>query len=87
MRPETPADAGRATPPPRQSLVPSGAGKSPSFLRGGNTSSGRAAPKPTNIRAEEEFFTPLDYQDTDASDMGAGSDVVGRSKPLVPPVQ
>jgi hypothetical protein len=87
MRPETPADAGRATPPPRQSPVPSGAGKSPSSLQGGNTSSGRATPKPTNSRAEEEFFSPPDHQDTGASDMGAGSDVAGRSEPLVPPVQ
>ncbi|KAK1651342.1 hypothetical protein QYE76_069147 [Lolium multiflorum] len=87
MRPETPADTVRATPPPRQSPVPSGAGKSPSSLRGSNTSSGRAAPKPTNSRTEEEFFSPPDYQDTDASDMGVGSDVVERSEPLVPPVQ
>jgi hypothetical protein len=59
MRPETPADARRASPPPRKSPVPSGAGKSPSSLRGGNTSFERAAPKPTNSRAEEDFFSPL----------------------------
>jgi hypothetical protein len=87
MRPVTPADAGRATPPLRQSLVPLSAGKSPSSLRGGNTRSGHAAPKPANSRAEEEFFSPPDYQDTGASDMGAGLDAAERSEHLVPPVQ
>jgi hypothetical protein len=87
MRPETPADARRATPPPRQSPVPSCAGTSPSSLRGGNTSLGRAAPKPTNSHAEEEFFSPPDHQDTGASDMGAGLDAAGWSESLVPPVQ
>jgi hypothetical protein len=87
MRPETPDDIGRATPPPRQSPAPSGAGKAPSSPRGGKTSSGRVAPKPTNSRAEEDFFSPPDYEDTGASNMGAGSDVAGWSEPLVPPVQ
>ncbi|KAK1625832.1 hypothetical protein QYE76_000147 [Lolium multiflorum] len=85
MRPETAEEAGRSSPPPRQSPAPSGAGKAPSSLRGGKTSSGCAAPKPTHSRAEEDFFSPPAPEDTGASNMGAGSEDAGRSEPLVPP--
>jgi hypothetical protein len=87
MKPEASADSGRASPPPPQSPVPSGAGKSPSSLWGGTTSSGRVAPKPTNSRAEDELASPPDQQHTGASHMGAGSKDVGPSEPLVPPVE
>jgi hypothetical protein len=87
MRPETPADSRQTSPPPQQSPVPSGAGVSPSSLRGGTTSSGLAAPKSPHHRAEEELTFPPYQQDTGASHMGTDSEDVGRPEPLVPPVQ
>nr|XP_051201858.1 uncharacterized protein LOC127315405 [Lolium perenne] len=86
MRPETAKDAGRATPPPQQSPAPSSAGKAPSSPRGGKTSSGRAAPKSKHHRTEEDLTSPPEYEDTGASNMGAGSEEVVQSEPLVPPV-
>ncbi|KAK1625911.1 hypothetical protein QYE76_000226 [Lolium multiflorum] len=85
MRPETAEETGRSSPPPRQSPASSNAGKAPSSLRGGKTSSGCAAPKPTHSRAEEDFFSPPELEDNGASNMGAGSEEAGRSEPLVPP--
>jgi hypothetical protein len=35
---------------------------------------------------EEDFTSPPEYEDTGASNMGAGSEDAGRSEPLVPPV-
>ena len=85
MRPETPEDAAR-TSPSRASLVPSGAGKSPASSRGGNTSAGLAAPETSHHRAEEDFSSPPEAEDTGASNIGAGSEDTGRAEPLVPPV-
>jgi hypothetical protein len=86
MRPEASEDAAKTSLPRPASPVPSGADKSPSSLRGGNTSSGRVAPNPPDLRAEEEFISSLEPQDTGASNMGAGTENIGRSEPLVPPV-
>ncbi|KAK1625829.1 hypothetical protein QYE76_000144 [Lolium multiflorum] len=86
MRPEGSEDAARASPPPQPSPVPSGAGKSPASSRGGNTSAGRAAPETSHHRAEEDFFSPPEAEDTGASNIGAGSEDTGRAEPLVPPV-
>ncbi|KAK1686252.1 hypothetical protein QYE76_047100 [Lolium multiflorum] len=86
MRPEVSADAARTSPPPQASPVPSGAGKSPASSRGGNASAGRAAPEASHHRAEEDFFSPPEAEDTGASNIGAGSEDTGRAEPLVPPV-
>lgn len=86
MRPEGSEGAARASPPPQPSPVPSGAGKSPASPRGGNTSAGRAAPESTDHRAEEDFFSPPEAQDTGANNIGAGTEDAGRAEPLVPPV-
>ncbi|KAK1686025.1 hypothetical protein QYE76_046873 [Lolium multiflorum] len=85
MRPEAFEGAARTSPPPQVSLVPSGAGKSPASPRGGNTSLGRAAPEPPNSRAEEDFTSPPDVEDTGASNIGAGSEDAERTEPPVPP--
>jgi hypothetical protein len=85
MPPEASEDPAR-TSPPQPSPARSGDGKAPSSLRGGKTNSGCAAPNPTNSRAEEDFISPPDFEDTGASNMGAGSEDVGRPEPLVPPV-
>ncbi|KAK1602244.1 hypothetical protein QYE76_071966 [Lolium multiflorum] len=53
---------------------------------GGTTSSGRAAPTPPDLRAEEKIASPPETQDTGASNMGAGKEPSGRAEPLVPPV-
>jgi hypothetical protein len=84
MRPETAEDAERATPPPHTSPARSGAGKAPSSPRGGKTSSGRAAPKKKHLRAEEDTSSPPEYEDTSASNMGAGLEETGRPEPQVP---
>ncbi|XP_071682650.1 uncharacterized protein [Lolium perenne] len=86
MRPEGSEGAARASPPPRPSPVPSGAGKSPASPRGGNTSAGRAAPELSDHRAEEDFSSPPEAQDTGAINIGAGTEDAGRAEPLVPPV-
>ena len=86
MRPEASEDTSRASPPPQPSPVPSGAGKSPASSRGGNTSAGRAAPEPSDHRAEEDLVSPPEAQDTGASNIGVGSKDTGRAEPLVPPV-
>ncbi|KAK1564062.1 hypothetical protein QYE76_018260 [Lolium multiflorum] len=86
MRPEGSEDAARASPLPQPSPVPSGADKSPASPRGGNTSAGRAAPETSHHRAEEDFFSPPEAEDTGASNIGAGSEDTGRAEPLVPPV-
>jgi hypothetical protein len=86
MRSEAPKDTGRAQHPPHQSPAHSGAGKTLSSPRGGKTSSGSAASKRKHQRAEEEFSSPLEFEDTGASNMGAGSEETGQSEPLVPPV-
>jgi hypothetical protein len=86
MQPEAPADAARAAPPCHASPVPSGAGKSPASPQGGNISLGRVAPEPSNPRAEENFTSPLDIEDTGASNIGAGKETTGRAEHPVPPV-
>ena len=86
MRPEGSEDTSRASPPPQPSPVPSGAGKFPASSRGGNTSAGRAAPEPSDHRAEEDLVSPPEAQDTGASNIGVGSKDTGRAEPLVPPV-
>nr|XP_051201854.1 uncharacterized protein LOC127315401 [Lolium perenne] len=58
MRPESSEEAARASPPPQPSPAPSGDGKSPASSRGGNTSAGRAAPEPADLRAEEDLDAP-----------------------------
>jgi hypothetical protein len=85
MRPETSEDAARAS-PPQPSPVPSGTGKSPASSRGGNTSAGRAAPEPSDHRAEEDLSSPPEAEDTGVSNIGAGTEDDGRAEPLVPPV-
>jgi hypothetical protein len=44
------------------------------------------APTPTHFRAEEDFISLPEPEDTGASNMGAGSEDAGRLEPLVPPV-
>ncbi|KAK1644138.1 hypothetical protein QYE76_061943 [Lolium multiflorum] len=85
MRPETSEDAARASPPPQTSPVPSGAGKSPASPRGGNTSTGRAAPKSTDHRVEEDLTSPPEAEDTGASNTGADTEEAGRAEPLGTP--
>ncbi|KAK1627151.1 hypothetical protein QYE76_001466 [Lolium multiflorum] len=58
MKPETSGDAARGS-PPQQSPVPSGAGNLSASPLGGNTSSGRAAPKSPDHRAEEDFVSSV----------------------------
>ncbi|KAK1610957.1 hypothetical protein QYE76_034630 [Lolium multiflorum] len=86
MRPESTEGAARAPSPPQPSPVPAGAGKSPASPRGGNTSTGRAAPEPLDHRAEGDFSSPPEVQDTGATNIGAGTEDAGRAEPLVPPV-
>ncbi|KAK1652777.1 hypothetical protein QYE76_070582 [Lolium multiflorum] len=74
-----------STPPPHSSPAPSGAGNSSASLSGGTTSSGRAAPTPPDHRAEEDFTSPPETQDTGASNIGAGQTDAGQAEPLVPP--
>ncbi|KAK1604481.1 hypothetical protein QYE76_028154 [Lolium multiflorum] len=64
MKPERAEDAPRTSSPPQASPVPSGAGKSSASPLGGNTSAGRAAPKPSHHRAEEGLASPPKNQDT-----------------------
>nr|XP_051211347.1 formin-like protein 6 [Lolium perenne] len=87
MRPEAAEDAARTSPPPppHASLVPSGAGKSPASPPGGNTSLGRAAPEPSDPRAEEDFTSPPEVEDTGANNIGAGTKEAERAEPPVPP--
>ncbi|KAK1607976.1 hypothetical protein QYE76_031649 [Lolium multiflorum] len=80
---ETPEDAAKtSTSPP--SPVPSGTGKSPASPLGGTTSAGRAAPKISHHRAEEDFFSPPDIEDTGASNIGAGKEPAERAELPVP---
>ncbi|KAK1678107.1 hypothetical protein QYE76_038955 [Lolium multiflorum] len=86
-RPEGSAGSARtSTPPPHSSPAPSGAGNISASPLGGTTSSGRAAPTPPNLRAEEDLASPPETQDTGASNMGAGKEPAGRAEPSVPPV-
>ncbi|KAK1687031.1 hypothetical protein QYE76_047879 [Lolium multiflorum] len=85
-KPEGSAGSARtSTPPPHSSPVPSGAGNSSASPSGGTTSSGRAAPTPPDHRAEEDFTSPPETQDTGASNIGAGQTDAGQAEPLVPP--
>ncbi|KAK1692120.1 hypothetical protein QYE76_008817 [Lolium multiflorum] len=86
MTPEAPKDTGKTHDTPRESPARSGAGKTPSPSREPAASAGNAAPNTEDHRAEEDFSSPPDFEDPDASNMGAGSDQTGRSEPLVPPV-
>ncbi|KAK1627057.1 hypothetical protein QYE76_001372 [Lolium multiflorum] len=45
-----------------------------------------SSPAPSDPRAEEDFASPPETQDTGASNMGAGKDPAGRAEPSVPPV-
>ncbi|KAM0848037.1 hypothetical protein ACQ4PT_054640 [Festuca glaucescens] len=85
MKPEAPKDTSGTQRPPQQSPARSGAGKAHS-PRGDTTSSGSAALKQRHHRAEEDFFSPPEIEDTGAGNMGAGSEPSGRSEPVVPPV-
>nr|XP_051229265.1 uncharacterized protein LOC127347079 [Lolium perenne] len=86
-RPEGSAGSARtSTPPPHSSPAPSGAGNTSASPLGGTTSSGRAAPTPPDLRAEEDLASPPETQDTRASNMGAGKEPAGRAEPSVPPV-
>ncbi|KAK1629082.1 hypothetical protein QYE76_003397 [Lolium multiflorum] len=80
MKPESSEDSPMASPPPRPSPVPSGAGKPSASSLGGSTSTGRAAPKPPQHRAEGKPVSPPRTQDT-----GAGAEDAGQGEPLVPP--
>ncbi|KAK1605728.1 hypothetical protein QYE76_029401 [Lolium multiflorum] len=85
-KPEGSAGSARtSTPPPHSSPVPSGAGNSSASPSGGTTSSGCAAPTPPDHRAEEDFTSPPETQDTGASNIGAGQTDAGQAEPLVPP--
>ncbi|KAK1660775.1 hypothetical protein QYE76_048934 [Lolium multiflorum] len=75
-----------STPPPHSSPAPSGAGNTSASPLGGTASSGHAAPTPPDHRAEEDPVSPLENQNTGASDIGAGEETAGRAEPLVPPV-
>ncbi|KAK1665328.1 hypothetical protein QYE76_053487 [Lolium multiflorum] len=85
MPPKAPTDATRTSPPPRSSPVPSSTGKSPASPLGGNTSAGCAAPEPSHHRAEEDFFSPPEIEDTDTSNIGAGKETAERAEFPVPP--
>ncbi|KAK1602600.1 hypothetical protein QYE76_016869 [Lolium multiflorum] len=85
MKPETSGDATRGSPPPQPSPVPS-VGQPFCLPSGGNTSLGRATPKPSDHRAEGDFVSPPEIQDTSASNTGAGTEDAGQAEPLVPPV-
>nr|XP_051221141.1 uncharacterized protein LOC127339314 [Lolium perenne] len=85
MPSEAPADATRTSPPPQSSPAPSGAGKSSASPLGGTTSSGRAAPETSHHRAEEDFFSPPNTEDTGAINIGAGNKEAERAEPPVPP--
>ncbi|KAK1669401.1 hypothetical protein QYE76_057560 [Lolium multiflorum] len=81
-RPEGSAGSARtSTPPPHSSPAPSGAGNTSASPLGGTTSSGRAAPTPPDLRAEEDLASPPETQDTGASNMGAGKEPAGRAEP------
>ncbi|KAK1608457.1 hypothetical protein QYE76_032130 [Lolium multiflorum] len=86
MRPESSEDAAQASPPPHASPAPSGAGKTPASSLGGNTSTGRAAPKPSDHRAEENLSSPPEAHDTGARNIGANTEDAGRVEPLVPAI-
>ncbi|KAK1698299.1 hypothetical protein QYE76_014996 [Lolium multiflorum] len=58
-------------------------GNSSASLSGGTTSRG-ARPQHLQIRAEEDFTSPPETQDTGASNIGAGRRC-GQAEPLVPP--
>ncbi|KAK1695347.1 hypothetical protein QYE76_012044 [Lolium multiflorum] len=67
----------RHTPVPARLLPPPG---NPHQVRG-------TRPLITKITAPRgDFSSPPEFEDPGASNMGAGSDQIGRSKPLVPPV-
>ncbi|KAK1611637.1 hypothetical protein QYE76_035310 [Lolium multiflorum] len=74
-----------STPPPHSSPAP-GAGNTSASPLGGTTSSGRAAPTPSEHRTEEDFVSPPENQDTGTSHIGAEEEAAGRAEPLVPPV-
>jgi hypothetical protein len=86
MRLETSEEAVKTSPPPQPSPAQSGAGKAPSSPRGGKTNLGCTAPKSPNFRAEEDFISPPDFEDTGANNMGTGSEDGGRTEPMVPSV-
>ena len=69
----------------RASPVHSGAGKSPSPPRGPTASEGNTAPEPEDHRAEGDFSSPPETENSGAGNMGAGTDQAGRSEPLVVP--
>nr|XP_051190422.1 uncharacterized protein LOC127303759 [Lolium perenne] len=85
MRLEASEDATRTSTPPQPNPVPSGTDKSPASPLGGNTSAGRAAPETFHHRAEEDFFSPPDTEDTGASNIGTGNEDAERAEPPVPP--
>jgi hypothetical protein len=86
MRREAPQDTGKTQDPPLESPAHSGAGKTRSPPRGDTASKGNAAPETDDHRAEEDFSSPPEFEDPDASNTGIGSDQTGWSEPLVPPV-
>ncbi|KAK1699372.1 hypothetical protein QYE76_016069 [Lolium multiflorum] len=72
-RPESSEGTVRSSTPPHASPVPSGVGNTSASL-GGTISSGRAAPTSPHHRAEEEQASPLEKQDTGASNTGADAE-------------
>ncbi|KAK1604939.1 hypothetical protein QYE76_028612 [Lolium multiflorum] len=83
MRPESSEETAR-TSTPQPSPAPSGAGNLSASPLGGTTSAGRAAPTPSDHRAEEDLVSPPEIQDTGASNTGATTEDAGRVEPLAP---
>ncbi|KAK1603639.1 hypothetical protein QYE76_027312 [Lolium multiflorum] len=79
-RPESSEGIVRTSSPSHPSPAPSGAGNTSASPLGDTTSSGCAAPTPSDHRAEEEQASPLEKQDT-----GAETEASGQAEPLVPP--
>ncbi|KAK1608131.1 hypothetical protein QYE76_031804 [Lolium multiflorum] len=70
-KPESSEGTARTSPPLRSSPVPSGTGNPSASPLGGAPSAGRAAPTTSDHRAEDDFVSPPDMQDTGASNIGA----------------
>ncbi|KAK1574562.1 hypothetical protein QYE76_017542 [Lolium multiflorum] len=85
-KPESSEGTARTSPPPHSIPVPSGTGNPSASPLGGTPSAGRAAPTPSDHRAEEDHVSPPEAQDTGASNIGADSEAAGRAEPQVPPV-
>ncbi|KAK1647654.1 hypothetical protein QYE76_065459 [Lolium multiflorum] len=85
MRPESSEEAARPSPPPQPSPAPSGAGNSSVSPLGGTTSAGRAAPEPSDHRAEEDIISPPENPDTGASNTAPTPKLPGGWNLWLPP--